>query len=103
VALGFERTNPALPNSQVFLLTLQSHRESRRGTGLDTQPGGSTVRSPTAQHDDERPQPGDDPDEAPETPTDEPQPVPVQDPPAEPDPSPYVVRGSGRTASKIES
>ena len=35
----------------------------------------------------------DTPREAPETPTDDPKPAPVQDPPAEPDPSPYVVRG----------
>ena len=34
------------------------------------------------------------PDQAPDTPTDEPKPTPVQDPPAEPDPSPYVVRGT---------
>jgi len=33
------------------------------------------------------------PDDAPDLPTDEPQPAPVQDPPAEPDPTPYVVRG----------
>ena len=33
------------------------------------------------------------PDQAPETPTNEPKPAPVQDPPAEPNQSPYVVRG----------
>jgi len=50
-------------------------------------------------HNDELPAP----DEAPETPTDEPQPVPVQDPPAEPDPSPYVVRGVRPDGKQIES
>ena len=53
--------------------------------------------------DDERPRPQDEPDEAPETPTDEPQPVPVQDPPAEPDPTPYVVRGRDAAGGKSES
>jgi uncharacterized protein len=42
----------------------------------------------------ERPDQGEVPKEAPETPTNEPKPAPVQDPPAEPDPAPYVVRGS---------
>jgi hypothetical protein len=39
------------------------------------------------------PRPHDDPEKAPETPTDEPKPAPVQDPPAEPNTSPYVVKG----------
>jgi len=42
----------------------------------------------------ERPRERETPEKAPETPTNEPKPAPVQDPPAEPDPSPYVVRGT---------
>ncbi|CAN5657052.1 hypothetical protein BH24ACI5_BH24ACI5_10050 [soil metagenome] len=39
------------------------------------------------------PTPDEDSEKAPVTPTDEPKPVPVQDPPAEPNTSPYVVKG----------
>jgi hypothetical protein len=48
------------------------------------------------------PRPREVPEETPVIPPNEPQPAPVQDPPAEPNTSPYVVRGQAASRARVD-